>query len=75
MALSLLARHGDWLCCVAESFHAQCIEYFQMRNMPTCYLYTVSATGIVGLLQRNIGGDIHIAQCHITPRLQTYTEL
>jgi hypothetical protein len=63
------------LCCVAEMFYGQCLGHFQMQNIPTRYLYTVSATGLVGQLQRNIGGDIHIAEFFITPRSHTCTGL
>jgi hypothetical protein len=40
-------------------------------------MYTVSAMGMVGLLQQNINDDIHIptSQFLITPRYQMFTEL
>jgi hypothetical protein len=46
-----------------------------MQNMQTWYLYTISATGMLGMLERNMGGDIHITELLTTPSFQMYTEL
>jgi hypothetical protein len=46
-----------------------------MQDMPTLYLYTVSAMEMAGLLQQNTGGDIHITKFLITPCFQMCMEL
>jgi hypothetical protein len=46
-----------------------------MANTLTWILYTDSAIGMVGLLWRNTGNSMHLAEFHIGKPLNTYTAL
>jgi hypothetical protein len=74
MMLSLLLCLRECGCVLLQRFYAQCLEHFQMQNMPTWYLYTVSEVTILQLLQQNVGSDIHVVELLIIHHLQKCTE-